>query len=135
VDTAADHEGGPQQSSASPSSPSLQELFNPANFVGRRVAEVKTYANLISPTNACSSLNFGTVQAPEDDNQNDDVWFIKFDNTSRKQRQNRTQVINGISLFVKREEDDQINNPKILTFCCINVTLLIQLPNNATNTL
>jgi hypothetical protein len=53
VDTAANLEGDPKQSSTSPSLLSLQELFNPANFVGRKVAEVKTYANLISPTNAC----------------------------------------------------------------------------------
>jgi hypothetical protein len=111
VDTVPDGDGGPQQSSSSPSSPSLLELFNPAYFVGMRVAELKTYANLISPTNGCSSFNFGAVQAPEDYSQNVNVWFIKFDNTSLKQRRTRTQVINGISLLVEREERDQINNP------------------------
>jgi hypothetical protein len=138
LDTVADGDGGPQQSSTSPSSPSLQDLFNPAYFVGMRVAEVKTYASLISPTDGCSSLNFGTVQAPEDDNQNDDVWFIKFDNTSLKQRRTRTQVINGISLFVEREEEDQINNPNnsdLLLHPCNTIDLAAQRRNTHNTTM
>jgi hypothetical protein len=102
VDTSTDDPVNAQkQSSTSTSPPPLCQLFNPTYFAGRRVAEAKRYATLISKANSSLSHNYGTVQAQQDD-VDDDVWYIKFDNTTSRtstQKWDQNQVINGIGLY------------------------------------